>query len=162
MKIAHAWEPQLRQTFDPLLTTITPAPRPIQISGGGLVPLSHAICCRPCLPTEIPPQSDPPDGMRTSRSARTALSSAAQRTAAGRASLPLSPDDPRWMLSRGSESRGNNGSIPASPVAVISIGCHPSSGRVFRALQCEEDGNSFVAGGKNRHRPYMMHHPTHG
>lgn len=34
------------------------------VAGGGFVPLSHAICCRPCLPNELPP--DPsgriPDG----------------------------------------------------------------------------------------------------
>eukprot|EP00887_Chlorella_sp_A99_P004577 scaffold4.g4577.t1 len=25
------------------------------VAGGGYVPLSHAICCRPCLPAELPP-----------------------------------------------------------------------------------------------------------
>ena len=25
------------------------------VAGGGYVPLSHAICCRPCLPEELPP-----------------------------------------------------------------------------------------------------------
>jgi syndecan 1 len=25
------------------------------VAGGGYVPLSHAICCRPCLPKELPP-----------------------------------------------------------------------------------------------------------
>lgn len=25
------------------------------VAGGGYVPLSHAICCRPCLPGELPP-----------------------------------------------------------------------------------------------------------
>ncbi|KAL4445747.1 hypothetical protein ABPG77_008946 [Micractinium sp. CCAP 211/92] len=25
------------------------------VAGGGYVPLSHAICCRPCLPSELPP-----------------------------------------------------------------------------------------------------------
>lgn len=27
---------------------------PFSLVGGGIVPLSHAICCRPCLPTELP------------------------------------------------------------------------------------------------------------
>lgn len=27
------------------------------MAGGGYVPLSHAICCRPCLPAELPPDS---------------------------------------------------------------------------------------------------------
>ncbi|PNH05569.1 E3 ubiquitin-protein ligase, partial [Tetrabaena socialis] len=67
------------------------------MGGGGLVPLSRAICCRACLPGELP--------------------------------RPL-----------------HLGNSTAKPVAVVSIGCHPSSGRQFRALQCEQAGSSFVTG----------------
>ncbi|PNW87122.1 hypothetical protein CHLRE_02g110000v5 [Chlamydomonas reinhardtii] len=71
------------------------------MGGGGLVPLSRAICCRPCLPGELP---RPPSEMH----------------------------------------RLGNGT--ARPVAVVSIGCHPSSGRQYRALSCEQSGGSFVTG----------------
>ncbi|KAG2449218.1 hypothetical protein HYH02_005965 [Chlamydomonas schloesseri] len=71
------------------------------MGGGGLVPLSRAICCRPCLPGELP---RPPSDMH---------------------------------------SLGNG---TAKPVAVVSIGCHPSSGRQYRALSCEPSGGSFVTG----------------
>jgi hypothetical protein len=27
------------------------------VAGGGFVPLSHAVCCRPCLPKELPPDA---------------------------------------------------------------------------------------------------------
>ncbi len=61
------------------------------------MPLSHAICCRPCLPSELP------------------------KTAA-----PIAPD--------------------ANAVAVMSIGCHASSGSGPWALKCEEQGSSVVTG----------------
>lgn len=74
----------------------------MQMGGGGLVPLSHAICCRPCVPGELPPEP-----LR-------------------RAGLPEYPD--------------------TKPLAVVSIGCHPSSGRAYRALTCESNGASFITG----------------
>ncbi|CAL8464819.1 g4354 [Coccomyxa elongata] len=67
------------------------------LSGGGLVPLSHAVCCRPCLPTELP-----------------------------KTQAPIPPD--------------------ASAVAVMSIGCHASSGNGPWALRCEQQGSSVVTG----------------
>ncbi|KAG2499753.1 hypothetical protein HYH03_002685 [Edaphochlamys debaryana] len=67
------------------------------MGGGGLVPLSRAICCRPCLPGELP--------------------------------RPI-----------------HLGNSTAKPVAVVSIGCHPSSGRQYRALSCEPSGSSFMTG----------------
>lgn len=69
----------------------------LQLSGGGLVPLSHAVCCRPCLPTELP-----------------------------KTQAPIPPD--------------------ASAVAVMSIGCHASSGNGPWALRCEQQGSSVVTG----------------
>lgn len=67
------------------------------LTGGGLVPLSRARCCRPCLPAELPDSQG-----------------------------QLSPD--------------------AQPVAVVSIGCHKSSGQGSDALKCEPQGSSFVTG----------------
>ncbi len=69
----------------------------LQLTGGGLVPLSRARCCRPCLPAELP--------------------------------------DSQGQLSPG-----------AKPVAVVSIGCHKSSGQGSDALKCEPQGSSFVTG----------------
>ena len=69
-----------------------------QLSGGGLVPLSHAICCRLCMPDELPPTQ-----------------------------APISEDD--------------------KAVAIMSMGCHASSGSGPFALQCEPRGNSIVTGG---------------
>ncbi|KAK9824271.1 hypothetical protein WJX72_009086 [[Myrmecia] bisecta] len=68
------------------------------LSGGGLVPLSHAVCCRPCLPADLPVPSG----------------------------STANPDD--------------------KAVAVVSIGCHSSSGPGSLALQCEPNGGSFVSG----------------
>lgn len=69
----------------------------LQLTGGGLVPLSRARCCRPCLPAELPDSQG-----------------------------QLSPD--------------------AKPVAVVSIGCHKSSGQGSDGLKCEPQGSSFVTG----------------
>ena len=69
----------------------------LQLAGGGLVPLSRARCCRPCLPTELPDSQG-----------------------------QLSPD--------------------SKPVAVVSIGCHKSSGQGSNTLKCEPQGSSFVTG----------------
>lgn len=69
----------------------------LQLSGGGLVPLSHAICCRLCMPEELPPTQG-----------------------------PISKDD--------------------RAVAIMSMGCHASSGSGPFALQCEPRGNSLVTG----------------
>ncbi|KXZ49419.1 hypothetical protein GPECTOR_21g645 [Gonium pectorale] len=66
------------------------------MGGGGLVPLSRAICCRPCLPGELP--------------------------------------------------KPYHGNSTARPVAVVSLGCHASTGKQFRALSCEQSGSSFVTG----------------
>ena len=71
---------------------------PLQLSGGGLVPLSHAICCRLCMPDELPPTQ-----------------------------ARISEDD--------------------KAVAIMSMGCHASSGSGPFALQCEPRGNSIVTGG---------------
>ncbi|KAG1676824.1 hypothetical protein FOA52_010333 [Chlamydomonas sp. UWO 241] len=70
------------------------------MAGGGLVPLSRAICCRPCTPTELP---------------------------------------------AGAEA-GGSGELVPKPVAVVSSGCHASSGRGPSGLSCEASGASFVTG----------------
>lgn len=38
------------------------------------------------------------------------------------------------------------GTISPKPVAIISVGCHPTSGRSYKALSCEPGGSSFVTG----------------
>ena len=139
----------------------------MQMAGGGLVPLSKAICCRPCLPSELPIPSPPPPPPSVA---------APQPSTAGGNLLdhPLSKiTNPSIEVhsTKGSEGRegasgalqsdvivkgggegggGGRGGNPLLPLAIISIGCHPSSGRSFKALQCEEDGSSFVTGGCGR------------
>lgn len=61
------------------------------------MPLSHAICCRLCMPEELPPTE-----------------------------APISADD--------------------KAVAIMSMGCHASSGTGPFSLQCESRGNSLVTG----------------
>ena len=175
------------------------------MGGGGLVPLSRAICCRPCLPVSFDPvdtrsavlmtyyafttsmswlssasltdevlmQGELPrtktDTLRngTARSSfgRELLSASQPAgdsmqlgsepqdaqggdTAAGRAALFLAA---LQQLQLRLSHHAGNGS--ARPVAVVSIGCHPSSGRQFRALNCEAAGNSFVTGAALLSRP---------
>lgn len=69
----------------------------LQLTGGGVVPLSRARCCRPCLPTEVPDSLGQPNA------------------------------DPQG-------------------VAIVSIGCHKSTGQGSEALKCEPQGSSFVTG----------------
>lgn len=89
------------------------------------MPLSNAICCRPCLPTDLP----------------------APPAASGDQPQPA-------QLEKGSPPVGLpvmgpqlNDSSPR-PIAVVWIGCHPSTGRQLRALQCEQNGNSYVTGAR--------------
>ncbi|KAL3155716.1 hypothetical protein ABBQ32_012737 [Trebouxia sp. C0010 RCD-2024] len=69
----------------------------LQLTGGGVVPLSRARCCRPCLPAEL-------------------------------------PDSPRQL---DADPQG---------VAIVSIGCHRSTGQGSGSLKCEPQGSSFVTG----------------
>ncbi|KAK9864078.1 hypothetical protein WJX84_002316 [Apatococcus fuscideae] len=66
------------------------------MGGGGAVPLSRALCCRPCLPTTL-------------------------------------PDLPGMAYND-------------EPVAIVSIGCHGSTGGAALAMQCEGSGGSYVTG----------------
>ncbi len=54
------------------------------------MPLSHAVCCRPCLPDELPAE----------------------------AAAVLPPN--------------------TTAVSIVSIGCHPSSGKAYKALQVRD------------------------
>lgn len=71
----------------------------LQLAGGGVVPLSRARCCRPCLPSELP-------------------------NSPGQLDPHLKPQG----------------------VAIVSIGCHQSTGQGSEALKCEPQGSSFVTG----------------
>jgi hypothetical protein len=175
-------------------------PAPVLLTGGGgLVPLSSAICCRPCLPSELPSywQSKSlgasPDGQLHSSRVSNAGSNgstkavtkvnpeeklllstqqkpvtgtqareqkpAAADTASGIRPLGNSSDAPKpaTTASAGAAAAGDQGltvsaadragaSDGITPVAVVSVGCHPSSGRGYQALQCEAGGASFITG----------------
>ena len=131
------------------------------------MPLSHAICCRPCLPTELPLLPPPAAPLSTVQSAGTKIDlrsmsntnstsstlgstgTTISDTSSGGGSLSHlrqagGTSDPTSAAPSAAAAVHNDGS--RLPVAVISIGCHPSSGSSFRALQCEEDGASFVTG----------------
>ena len=131
------------------------------------MPLSHAICCRPCLPTELPLLPPPAAPLSTVQSAGTKIDLRSMSNTNSTSSTLGSTGTTISDTSSGGGSLSHlqqaGGADPTSaapsaaaaavhndgsrlPVAVISIGCHPSSGSSFRALQCEEDGASFVTG----------------
>lgn len=74
-------------------------PLMLQLTGSGVVPLSRARCCRPCLPSQLPDS--------------------------------LGQLDPH---------------LDPQGVAIVSIGCHRSTGQGSEALKCEPQGSSFVTG----------------
>ena len=137
------------------------------------MPLSHAICCRPCLPTELPllpPPAAPflaaplsavqPASAKIDLHSMSNTNSTSSSTLGGTGTTISDTSSGGGSLSHLQQAGGADPTSAAPsaaaaavhndgsrlPVAVISIGCHPSSGSSFRALQCEEDGASFVTG----------------
>ncbi len=114
------------------------------------MPLSHAICCRPCLPSELPdslrrapdpkalalamPHSDP---KAITHSA--SIGPEPRKGNGGRAIRSHEQQQgrlgPTADVLRGGGRGGGAADNASKPLAVISIGCHPSSGRASRALQ---------------------------
>lgn len=170
------------------------------MAGGGLVPLSHAVCCRPCLPYDeavLAAESRQATGAGTAAglthagSKQPAGDATVAATAAAIVSsptmtpqkqqLPTAVSDasdtltsPGFKRSRAAEAVAGSPYEPitavassahppsaaaaaemtsvasilsaSEAVAVISYGCHPSSGMGALSLQCESEGVSFVTG----------------
>lgn len=74
--------------YSPLLPLLC-----VQLIGGGLVPLSHAQCCRPCLPKVLP--EDPSRGKGPNDTALAVVSLGCHAsTSAGAACVPANQNMP--------------------------------------------------------------------
>lgn len=109
---------------------------------GGLLPLSRAICCRPCVPSSIDIPHTGANHQTNDRYHRRLLElgQAIATTRIGKRS-PLPPPSPSPSSPSDDEAKNRS-----KAVAIVSIACHPSSGRGPSQLSCEGKGSSFISG----------------
>ena len=139
-------------------------PALLQLQGGGLVPLSHAICCRPCLPEELPDSG----GRISPDDKGVAIVSIGCHAATGE--LCRSAPAGRWAIEPHTcNSACGQGQMPSHPPcclckphavlacqAVSCVYCQAdacgcpltkcAAGPGSQSLQCEPQGSSFVTG----------------
>ena len=109
------------------------------VAGGGTVPLSRAICCRPCLPRELADALSEESATRTSGVARHLASKrrvgddAVAQMVSSIVKVSARALPPGLVTALASGSR---------PVSVVSLGCHGSTDAL--PLRCEATADSFV------------------